>query len=166
MKNIAIFASGNGSNFEAIAENIANGNIKANLALMFCNKKNAYVIDRAKKYNVETLVLQLKDFDNKEEFERKVIEKLKLLKIDLICLAGYMLYIGPTLLAEYEGRIINIHPSLIPSFYQYTIKSMCGSKINITFYVSCVGRMFAVWFRFRIICFTQFYAGQFISISP
>lgn len=116
MKNIAIFASGNGSNFEAIAENIANGNIKANLALMFCNKKNAYVIDRAKKYNVETLVLQLKDFDNKEEFERKVIEKLKLLKIDLICLAGYMLYIGPTLLAEYEGKIINIHPALLPAF--------------------------------------------------
>lgn len=59
-----------------------------------------------------------------------------------------------------------IFPSLIPSFYQYTIKSMCGSKINITFYVSCVGRMFAVCFRFRIICFTQFYAGQLVGISP
>lgn len=116
MKNIAIFASGSGSNFEAIAEQINNGNINCNLSLLVVNKKDAYVIERAKKYNVETLVLTLKEMKTKEAYEQVIVDKLKELNIDYIFLAGYMLYCGKVLLDNYEGKIINIHPALLPSF--------------------------------------------------
>lgn len=116
MKNLAIFASGNGTNFEVIAKEITNGNIKANLALLVVNKKNAYVLKRASKYNVDTLVLELKDCESKEAYEQMVVDKLKEKQIDLIVLAGYMLYCGNVLLNSYEGKIINIHPALLPAF--------------------------------------------------
>ncbi|MDE5715123.1 MAG: phosphoribosylglycinamide formyltransferase [Anaeroplasmataceae bacterium] len=116
MKNIAIFASGNGSNFEAIAKAIASGYIPAKLVLLVVNKKDAYVIQRAKQYGIETYILSLKDCLNKIEYEQKIVYQLKERKVDLICLAGYMLYCGKTLLEAYSNQIINIHPALLPSF--------------------------------------------------
>ena len=117
MKNIAVFASGSGTNFEAIVNAVEKGLIKdARVLLMVCDKKDAFVITRAKNHNVEQFVFNAKDYKSKEEFETIIVNKLNELKIDLVCLAGYMRYIGKVLLDNYEGRIINIHPALLPSF--------------------------------------------------
>jgi phosphoribosylglycinamide formyltransferase-1 len=117
MKNIAVFASGSGTNFEAIVNAVENNMIKdAKVSLMVCDKKDAYAITRANNHNVETFVFNAKDYKSKEEFEAIIVKKLDELKIDLVCLAGYMRYIGKVLLDSYEGRIINIHPALLPSF--------------------------------------------------
>ena len=117
MKNIAVFASGSGTNFEAIVNAVENGSIKdAKVVLMVCDKKDAFVITRAKNHNVEQFVFNAKDYKSKEEFETIIVNRLKELNVDLICLAGYMRYIGKVLLDNYEGRMINIHPALLPSF--------------------------------------------------
>lgn len=116
MQNIAIFASGNGTNFESLARAIETGFIPANLVLLVCNKKDAYVIERAKKRQIETLVVSLKASGSKEKYETIILEKLQSLKVDWIVLAGYMLFCGPTLLKAYPNRIINIHPALLPAF--------------------------------------------------
>ena len=117
MKNIAIFASGSGTNFEAIVNAVENGAIKdSKVVLLVCDNKKAYVIERAKNHNIPSFVFKAKDYSSKEEFETIIVEKLKALNVDLICLAGYMRYIGTVLLNNYEGKMINIHPALLPSF--------------------------------------------------
>ncbi len=116
MKNIAVFASGNGSNFEAIASACADGRINAKVVLMVCDKPGAYVIERAAKYGVDTFVFSPKAYASKRDFEREIADRLDALKVDLVCLAGYMRIVGEELLGRYDGRIINIHPALLPSF--------------------------------------------------
>ena len=117
MKNIAIFVSGSGTNFEAIVNAVENGKIKdAKVVLLVCDNKGAYVIERALNHNIPSFVFRAKDYSSKEEFETIIVNKLKEVKVDLICLAGYMRYIGKVLLDNYEGKMINIHPALLPSF--------------------------------------------------
>lgn len=116
MKRIAIFASGNGSNFEALAAACEQGRINARTVLCVCDHPGAYVTERAKKKGIPTLELRPKSYASKEEYESVILEELKKEKVDFICLAGYMRIIGHTLLDEYAGRIINIHPSLLPAF--------------------------------------------------
>lgn len=114
--NIAVFASGNGSNFAAIAEAVKTGKIKASLKALIVDKPKAYVISRAKEYNIPCYIVKLKDFNNKEEYEEKIVSILKPLNIDLICLAGYMKICDEVLLNNYPNKIINIHPALLPAF--------------------------------------------------
>ena len=83
---------------------------------VFSDHRDAYVLERAKNLGVASYAFELKEFDNKEAYEEAIVKLLDEHQIDLVCLAGYMKIVGPTLLAAYEGRIINIHPSLIPSF--------------------------------------------------
>lgn len=116
MKKIVVFASGNGTNFEAIVNACENKEINAKVELLVCDKPKAYVITRAKNHNVPVLALKLSSFNSKEEYEEKIVKKLDEIKPDLICLAGYMKYCGNVLLSHYEGKIINIHPALLPSF--------------------------------------------------
>ncbi len=114
--NIAVFASGNGSNFAAIAEAVKTGKIKASLKALIVDKPKAYVITRAKEYNVPCYVIELKNFNSKKEYEEKIVSILKPLNIDLICLAGYMKICDEVLLNNYPNKIINIHPALLPAF--------------------------------------------------
>lgn len=116
MKKIAIFASGSGSNFEAIINAYENGNLKGEPVVCVCDKPGAYVLQRAANHNIPTISVCPKDFEKKADYEAFLIDKLKPFDVDLICLAGYMRIVGPTLLNHYRGRIINIHPSLLPSF--------------------------------------------------
>lgn len=116
MKNIAVFASGTGSNFVAIAKACQSGVIPARLAVMVCDKPGAAVIERAKELGIDTFVFSPKDYASKAAYEQEIVKLLDAKKIDLVCLAGYMRIVGETLLQAYEGRIINIHPSLLPSF--------------------------------------------------
>lgn len=115
-RKIAIFASGTGSNFEALANHIINNRDDARVVCLVCDKKNAPVIDKAKKLNIDTLVISIKDYEDKEAYESEILKYLEYKNIDLILLAGYLKIIGDTLLNKYVNRIINIHPSLLPKY--------------------------------------------------
>ena len=115
-KQLAVFASGTGTNFEAIARACAEGAIPADVAVMVCDKPGAAVIEKAARYGVETFVFSPKDYPSKAAFEADIVKVLDAKKVDLVCLAGYMRIVGDTLLGAFEGKIINIHPSLLPSF--------------------------------------------------
>ena len=116
MKRIAVFASGNGSNFEAIAEACRKKEIAGEVVLCVCDHPGAYVTERARRHGVRTLEFRAKSYASKKEYETMILEELKKENIDLICLAGYMRIVGETLLGSYRQRILNIHPSLLPAF--------------------------------------------------
>ena len=113
---IAVFASGYGSNFEAIAKACQSGELEAEVGLMVCDKPTARVNTLADELGVERLTFSAKDYASKAEYEAEIVERCKALGVELICLAGYMRLVGNTLMGAYEGRMINIHPSLLPSF--------------------------------------------------
>ena len=116
MKSIAVFASGTGTNFVAIAKACASGVINARVALLVCDKPGAPVLDRARELGVEAFAFSAKDYASKAHYEAEIVKLLDERKVDLVCLAGYMRIVGETLLKAYEGKIINIHPSLLPAF--------------------------------------------------
>ncbi|MBT2604825.1 phosphoribosylglycinamide formyltransferase [Peribacillus frigoritolerans] len=116
MKRLAVFASGNGSNFQSIAEAIKSGKLEAEICLVVCDREDAYVLERAKLENIDSFSFSAKNYSNKTEYESEILEKLRQYEIEFIILAGYMRLIGPTLLQKYSQRIVNIHPSLLPSF--------------------------------------------------
>jgi len=113
---IAVFASGNGSNFQAIAEAIASKQVDATICFLFCDNPKAYAVDRAKKIGVPYTVFSPKNYDSRVAYETELLEQLEKKDVDLVVLAGYMRIIGPTLLTAYANRILNIHPSLLPGF--------------------------------------------------
>jgi phosphoribosylglycinamide formyltransferase-1 len=116
MKRLAVFASGNGSNFQSIAEAIKSGKLEAEICLVVCDREDAYVLERAKLENIDSFSFSAKNYSNKTEYESEILEKLRQYEIEFIILAGYMRLIGPTLLQKYSQRIVNIHPSLLPNF--------------------------------------------------
>ncbi|WP_141430368.1 phosphoribosylglycinamide formyltransferase [Bacillus sp. 03113] len=116
MKNIAVFASGSGSNFQAIMEAIKDGRLKANVALLVSDQPSAYCIERAKQENIPYFAVRAKDYPSKVDYEKDILEQLGKHNIEFIVLAGYMRLIGSTLLQAFEGRMVNIHPSLLPAF--------------------------------------------------
>ncbi|EGP67359.1 phosphoribosylglycinamide formyltransferase [Streptococcus sp. oral taxon 056 str. F0418] len=109
MKKIAVFASGNGSNFQVIAEQFP-------VEFVFSDHRDAFVLERANQLRVKSYAFELKEFENKADYEAALVELLQEHQIDLVCLAGYMKIVGSTLLSAYEGRIINIHPAYLPEF--------------------------------------------------
>jgi len=116
MKNIAVFASGRGSNFSAIARAAKKGIIKANLALLVSDNPQAGVIAKAKRAGVKIALVKRKEYSSKQDFEAAIMRQLEENKIDLIVLAGFMRMLSPEFVRQYYGRIINIHPALLPSF--------------------------------------------------
>lgn len=116
MKRIAIFASGSGTNFQALAEACQSGEIPARVVLMVSDRPSAKVNERAELLGIERWSHSIKEFESKAAWERCVMEVLQEKQVDLICLAGYMRILGDEILAAWEGRMINIHPSLLPAF--------------------------------------------------
>lgn len=116
MMKIAIFASGNGSNFEAIAQAVEKQEIQAEIAVLFCDQKSAFVLERAAKYQVPTVSFSPKDFSSKVDYENEIKRMMHEFDVELIVLAGYMRIVGLTLLEAFPKKIINLHPSLLPSF--------------------------------------------------
>ena len=116
MKHLAIFASGTGTNFTAIAKACASGELDARVALLVCDTPGAPVLQRAREFGVPAFVFNPKEYSDKAAYEAEIVKRLDALEVDLVCLAGYMRIVGETLLKAYEGRIINIHPSLLPAF--------------------------------------------------
>ncbi len=116
MRKLAIFASGSGTNFQAILDAVKQGTLEAQIPLLVCDKPGAKVIERAEKAGIETFVFSAKDYGSKAEFEEVMVSKLREKEIDLVVLAGYMRLVGETLLSAFTNRIVNIHPSLLPAF--------------------------------------------------
>lgn len=113
---VAIFASGNGTNFQALHEAILRGEIDASIELVVCDQPNAAVIERAKRADVDIVVAARRDFATKKAFEEAIVHACQKRHVAYIFLAGYMRILGKTVLEAYPHRIINIHPSLLPSF--------------------------------------------------
>ncbi|MBF0738644.1 phosphoribosylglycinamide formyltransferase [Staphylococcus arlettae] len=117
MTKVAIFASGSGSNFENIMSKIHQGQLEhIEVAALYTDQVSAYCIERARDFNLDVHINELKNFDSKADYERKILEWLTAEKVEWIILAGYMKLIGTEMLNAYNGRILNIHPSLLPKY--------------------------------------------------
>jgi phosphoribosylglycinamide formyltransferase-1 len=116
MKNIAILASGKGTNFEAIAKAVKAGKLKANLKLLITDSENAFVRERAKKFKVKDIFVDPKKFKNRVDFDKEIAKILKKEKIDLVVLAGFMRVLSSYFVRKFKNKILNIHPALLPAF--------------------------------------------------
>jgi phosphoribosylglycinamide formyltransferase-1 len=116
MLNLGVLASGRGSNFQSIIDEIEKGNLKAAVKLLVTDNPEAYAIERAKKHGIEHLVLRPKDFPTKDSYYEKIAEELKARQVELVILAGFMRVVRAPLIEAYRNRIMNIHPALLPSF--------------------------------------------------
>jgi len=115
-KRIGVLLSGRGSNFVALAESMSAGRIpNAEIAIVVSNREGAPGIDKAKERGIPTRVIPSKGLE-RETYDRQVVAVLREQKVDLICLAGYMRLLSPHFVASFPNRILNIHPSLLPSF--------------------------------------------------
>ncbi|MCK5014588.1 MAG: phosphoribosylglycinamide formyltransferase [Candidatus Omnitrophica bacterium] len=130
----AVFVSGNGSNLQAIIEAVKSGEIKAELALVFSDRRKAYALKRAKEAGIPTLCLLRKDYATPQSYERDIIIQLKEMDIDFIVLAGFMKVFTPFFIKKYPNQILNVHPSLLPSF-----KGARGIKDTFTYGVKVTG---------------------------
>jgi phosphoribosylglycinamide formyltransferase-1 len=116
MINVGVLISGRGSNLQAIIDASEKGEIPAKVAAVISNKPDAYGLERARKHNIPTAVFDPKKFPDKNTYELEIVKTFKDHKVDLVCLAGYMRIVGPVLLEHYRGKMMNIHPALLPSF--------------------------------------------------
>ena len=128
---IGVLISGRGSNMKAIIDACLDNYISASVSVVISNKKDAAGLDLAKKYDIPTLFIDPKKYDSKESYEIALSEALETYKLDLVCLAGYMKILGKHFIEKYQGKLINIHPSLLPAFkgldaqkqaYEYGVK--------------------------------------------
>jgi phosphoribosylglycinamide formyltransferase 1 len=115
MKRLGILLSGRGSNFVAIADSIEAGLIAAEIAVVISNVPDAQGLEHAREREIKAIALRSKGI-SRDAFDRMLMEELKINQVDLICLAGYMRILSPFFIRGFEGRILNIHPSLLPAF--------------------------------------------------
>ncbi|PZE20223.1 phosphoribosylglycinamide formyltransferase [Paenibacillus xerothermodurans] len=114
--NIAVFASGSGTNFQAVADAVNAGRLDVRIGLLVCDRPKAQVVERARQLGVPAFVFSPKDYPNRESYEREILARLQALDIDLAVMAGYMRLISNVLVEPLYGRLINVHPSLLPAF--------------------------------------------------
>lgn len=124
---VAVLVSGGGTNLQALIDYTKNNNVNFEIALVISNKEDAYALKRAKNSNIETEIVLKNEFNNSIEFENKIKQILKENEIDLIVLAGFMSILTENFTSEYPNKIINVHPSLIPSFCG---KGFYGLKVH------------------------------------
>lgn len=117
MLKIAVCVSGGGTNLQAIIDGIENQTItNTEIKVVISNNKNAYALERAKQHGIEAVCISPKDYESREAFNEDFLAKLDSYNVDLVVLAGFLVVIPPQMIVKYRNRIINIHPSLIPSF--------------------------------------------------
>ncbi len=117
MLNVVVLVSGGGTNLQAVIDAVESGAVtNTRIAGVISNNKNAYALERAKKHGIENKWISPKDFASREEFNARFLEEVDRMEPDLIVLAGFLVVIPPEMIQKYRNRIINIHPSLIPSF--------------------------------------------------
>ncbi|MGN7612257.1 phosphoribosylglycinamide formyltransferase [Magnetococcales bacterium HHB-1] len=113
---IAVLVSGSGSNLQTLIDQCQSGYIPGQIALVISNKADAYGLTRAKNHQIPTMVIDHTDFPNREAFDRALQEKIDQTQVDLICLAGFMRILTEGFVRHFKGRLINIHPALLPAF--------------------------------------------------
>ncbi len=116
MLNLGVLASGRGSNFQAIIDEIEKGRLNAKIKVLIVDNPSAYAIERAKKHSIEYIYINPKEFDSKHSFFTKIADELKQRDVGLVILAGFMRIIGKPLIEAFPNKIINIHPALLPAF--------------------------------------------------
>jgi len=138
MLKIAVLASGRGSNFQSIIESIKNGFIKAKIDILITDNKDAYAVTRAKESGIDSLFLDPRDFPARSAYYEEMARILKERSIGLIVLAGFMRIVGKPLIDAFPGKILNIHPAILPSFpglhgqgqaYEYGVK-IAGCSVH------------------------------------
>ena len=128
MLKLAVLVSGGGTNLQAIIDAISAGKItNACISVVIRNNVNAYALERARAHGIEALCISPKDFESREAFNQAFLEKLNSYNVDLVVLAGFLVVLPEMMIKEYENRIVNIHPSLIPSFCG---KGFYGLKVH------------------------------------
>ena len=132
--NFAVFISGNGSNLQSIIEAVQKGDITANLALVVSDKHEAFGLKRAEKAGIKTAVFDPKEYTNKQSVDRDMVITLKHDNIDFIVLAGYMRLLTPFFIKQFPKKVLNVHPSLLPSF-----KGLRGIKDAVTYGAKVTG---------------------------
>lgn len=115
MKRLGILISGRGSNFEAIADNVAAGNIDAEIAVVISNRAGAAGLENARRRGLHAVCLPSKGMD-REIYDRMLLDELARRRVDLVCLAGFMRLLSATFIRQFPTAILNIHPSLLPAF--------------------------------------------------
>ncbi|HHV38865.1 MAG TPA: phosphoribosylglycinamide formyltransferase [Tepidimicrobium sp.] len=114
--NIGVLISGGGTNLQSIINNVGAGNIDGKIRVVISNRKDAYGLIRARNAGIETLYIDEDGYDTAKEFNKRILQELSKRDVELVVLAGYMKVLPKEFVEEYAGRIINVHPSLIPSF--------------------------------------------------
>ena len=128
MLKLAVLVSGGGTNLQAIIDAISAGKItNACISVVISNNANAYALERATAHGIEALCISPKDFESREAFNQAFLDKLNSYNVDLVVLAGFLVVLPEMMIKEYTNRIVNIHPSLIPSFCG---KGFYGLKVH------------------------------------
>lgn len=128
MRNIAVMVSGGGTNLQALIDAEKAGKIPhGKITLVVASNDSAYALERAENNGIETVVVKRKAYENQDAFDKAIVETLHAHNIDMVVLAGYLSILGETVIQAYRDRIINIHPSLIPSFCG---KGFYGLKVH------------------------------------
>ena len=128
MLKLAVLVSGGGTNLQAIIDAISAGKItNACITVVISNNANAYALERARAHGIEALCISPKDFESREAFNQAFLDKLNSYNVDLVVLAGFLVVLPEMMIKEYTNRIVNIHPSLIPSFCG---KGFYGLKVH------------------------------------
>lgn len=128
MRNIAVMVSGGGTNLQALIDAEKVGKIPhGKITLVVASNDSAYALERAENNGIETVVVKRKAYENQDAFDKAIVETLHAHNIDMVVLAGYLSILGETVIQAYRDRIINIHPSLIPSFCG---KGFYGLKVH------------------------------------
>lgn len=113
---VAVLVSGRGSNLQALIDAVNAKILNIEICLVLSDKANAYALERARKYDIPTSVVQRKKYINNEEFQKALLEEVKLYGTELVVLAGFMRILGNTFLSHFHNKVINIHPALLPAF--------------------------------------------------
>lgn len=150
MLRLAVLVSGGGTNLQALIDAIASGSIQnAEIAAVISNKKDAYALERAKKHGIRGICVSPKDYESREAFHQALAETLDDVQAGLVVLAGYLVILPEIIIQKYRNRIINIHPSLIPSFCGAGCYGLKVHELALKRGVRVTGQRCILWTRER-----------------
>jgi phosphoribosylglycinamide formyltransferase-1 len=130
---LGVLVSGRGTNLQAIIDSIEQNKLNAEIILVLSNVQSAPALERSKQHGIDSTFVDAKSFARKAEFDQELVDRLKAKEVDLVCLAGYMKILSENFISAFAGKIINIHPSLLPAFpglHPQRQALECGAKIS------------------------------------
>ena len=126
---LGVLVSGGGTNLQSIIDSIQSGYLPASIEVVLSNKKDAYALQRAKEHNIPTLIVLPRDFASVRQYDEEMVKILKKYNVDLVILAGFIRVLSPHFVKAFPNRIMNIHPSLIPSFCSKGFTVRCMNRL-------------------------------------